>query len=108
MQKVKTIVCVVLLIFLAACAQTQLAGLNLGVNVSKQYLDLRERYEQIYETSSSEMQEYMQTKIAPKFNEAREQILVYNDLILRGTDPGQQREVIIEILVEVSRMMEVL
>jgi len=94
-------------LFVSACAQSQLAGLNLGINVSKQYLELRERYVEVYETSTPEMREYMQEHIAPEMNRAREAILEYNDMVLRGVDPEEQREVIIDILIEINRMMEV-
>lgn len=104
----KYIILLFTLAVIAACASAQLPALNLGVNVSKQYLELRKRYTQAHTGATQQMQEYMEAQIAPELNKAREAILEYNDLVLRGTDPGQQREVIIELLVKVSRMMEVL
>jgi len=99
---------ILVLMFLVGCGSTQLPLLNLGVNVSQKYLTLRSEYVETYKESSPELQEYMDSKIVPELNKAREAILEYNDKVLRGTDPGQQREVIIKLLVEISRMMEVL
>ena len=98
-----------LMVFLIGCAGMQQKKVDLAVNVNQKYQTLRQEYLDTYENSDEDVQSYMDEEVAPQLNDAREKIIRYNSMVLRGTgDREEKREVIIEILVGLERKLEVL
>ena len=92
----------VMAIMLGCAPKTDFPEIETGINLADLYIEIHEQYLFTYSVVDSETQSFMRQNIAPRMNDAKRYIIMYNSAVAASEDPEMSRVEITRILRQIA------
>jgi hypothetical protein len=96
-----------ILLFLVGCAgfQSEHPELEAGMKLTDAYRTVHYQYQEVYSHVSPSTQSFMKSEIAPKMDQLKDNIILYNEAVLAGTAQPSERRVIFSQLRDLAQKL---